>query len=205
MAASWVQQIRTGCILPEAVSTEPTSRGLFTAEEAKDRYEAVAGLHARRIGTGTEVAEGVEYLICRMGHRVALEVDGSIGLGPPISNRRLGPTFETNSHDEHCSVSRRPTGQLRCRQTHFRNRCLDLRPNLLRPPPCSHGQPVTNEPRASRTLWRFAFAQRRGRWTPTPRAPAPPRRCLRVARGHPIPILEVPVARQERRYRLTAL
>ena len=78
------KQIRTGCILPGAVSTELNLRaGLFTAEQAKDRYEAVAGLHALgRIGTGTEVAEGVEYLICaEWVTGVALEVDGGIGLG----------------------------------------------------------------------------------------------------------------------------
>lgn len=78
------KQIRTGCILPGAVSTELNLRaGLFTAEEAKDRYDAVAGLHALgRIGTGTEIAEGVEYLICaEWVTGVALEVDGGIGLG----------------------------------------------------------------------------------------------------------------------------
>ena len=78
------KQIRTGCILPGAVSTELNLRaGLFTEEEAKDRYDAVAGLHALgRIGTGTEVAEGVEYLICaEWVTGVALEVDGGIGLG----------------------------------------------------------------------------------------------------------------------------
>ena len=78
------KQIRTGCILPGAVSTELNLRaGLFTANEAKDRYDAVAGLHALgRIGTGTEVAEGVEYLVrAEWVTGVALEVDGGIGLG----------------------------------------------------------------------------------------------------------------------------
>ncbi len=78
------KQIRTGCILPGAVSTELNLRaGLFTADQAKDRYDAVAGLHALgRIGTGTEVAEGVEYLICaEWVTGVALEVDGGISLG----------------------------------------------------------------------------------------------------------------------------
>ena len=81
------RKIRAGCILPGAVSTELNLRaGLFTEEEAKDRYEAVAGLHALgRIGTGTEVAEGVEYLVCaEWVTGVALEVDGGIGLG--VSN-----------------------------------------------------------------------------------------------------------------------
>ena len=78
------KQIRTGCILPGAVSTELNLRaGLFTAEQAKDRYDAVAGLHALgRIGTGTEVADGLEYLICaEWVTGVALEIDGGIGLG----------------------------------------------------------------------------------------------------------------------------
>ena len=78
------RQIRVGCILPGAVSTELNLRaGLFTADEAGDRYAAVAGLHALgRIGTGTEGAEGVEYLIrAEWVTGVALEVDGGIGLG----------------------------------------------------------------------------------------------------------------------------
>jgi NAD(P)-dependent dehydrogenase (short-subunit alcohol dehydrogenase family) len=78
------KQIRVGCILPGAVSTELNLRaGLFTADEADERYDAVAGLHALgRIGTGTEVAEGVEYLIrAEWVTGVALEVDGGIGLG----------------------------------------------------------------------------------------------------------------------------
>ena len=81
------KQIRVGCILPGAVSTELNLRaGLFTEAEAQERYGAVAGLHALgRIGTGTEVAEGVEYLICaEWVTGVALEVDGGIGLG--VSN-----------------------------------------------------------------------------------------------------------------------
>lgn len=78
------RQIRVGCILPGAVSTELNLRaGLFTEAEAKERYDAVAGLHALgRIGTGTEVAEGIEYLVtAEWVTGVALEVDGGIGLG----------------------------------------------------------------------------------------------------------------------------
>lgn len=81
------RQIRVGCILPGAVSTELNLRaGLFNEEEAKARYDAVAGLHALgRIGTGSEIAEGVEYLIrAEWVTGVALEVDGGIGLG--VSN-----------------------------------------------------------------------------------------------------------------------
>ena len=78
------RNIRVGCILPGAVSTELNLRaGLFAADEASERYDAVAGLHALgRIGTGTEVAEGVEYLMrAEWVTGVALEVDGGIGLG----------------------------------------------------------------------------------------------------------------------------
>ena len=81
------KQVRVGCVLPGAVSTELNLRaGLFTADEATERYNAVAGLHALgRIGTGTEVAEGVEYLIrAEWVTGVALEVDGGIALG--VSN-----------------------------------------------------------------------------------------------------------------------
>lgn len=76
--------IRVGCILPGAVSTELNVRaGLFKAEQAADRYAAVAPLHALgRIGTETEIAEGVEYLIrAEWVTGVALEVDGGIALG----------------------------------------------------------------------------------------------------------------------------
>ena len=76
--------IRVGCILPGAVSTELNLRaGLFNASQAADRYAAVAPLHALgRIGTETEIAEAVEYLIrAEWVTGVALEVDGGIALG----------------------------------------------------------------------------------------------------------------------------
>jgi 3-oxoacyl-[acyl-carrier protein] reductase len=78
------KQIRVGCILPGAVSTELNlSAGLFTAAEAPARYAGVAPLHALgRIGTEQEIAEGVEYLIrAEWVTGVALEVDGGIALG----------------------------------------------------------------------------------------------------------------------------
>lgn len=81
------RQIRVGCILPGAVSTELNLRaGLFNAEEAAARYNAIASLHALgRIGTGEEVAEAIEYLVrAEWVTGVALEVDGGIGLG--VSN-----------------------------------------------------------------------------------------------------------------------
>lgn len=78
------KQIRVGCILPGAVSTELNLRaGLFTESEAADRYAAVAPLHALgRIGTCEEIAESVEHLArAEWITGVALEVDGGIGLG----------------------------------------------------------------------------------------------------------------------------
>ena len=78
------KQIRVGCILPGAVSTELNLRaGLFNAAEAEARYKAVAGLHALgRIGTGLEIAEAIEFLVrAEWVTGVGLEVDGGIGLG----------------------------------------------------------------------------------------------------------------------------
>ena len=78
------RQIRVGCILPGAVSTELNLRaGIFKPEEAKSRYDAVAALHALgRIGTDRELAEAIEFLIrAEWITGVGLEVDGGIGLG----------------------------------------------------------------------------------------------------------------------------
>jgi 3-oxoacyl-[acyl-carrier protein] reductase len=78
------KQIRVGCILPGAVSTELNLRaGLFNAAEAEARYKAVASLHALgRIGTGLEIAEAIEFLVrAEWVTGVGLEVDGGIGLG----------------------------------------------------------------------------------------------------------------------------
>lgn len=78
------RQIRVGCIVPGAVVTEINVRaGLFTAEQAADRYATIAPQHALgRIGTAEEIAEGIEYLACaEWVTGVALEVDGGLGLG----------------------------------------------------------------------------------------------------------------------------
>jgi 3-oxoacyl-[acyl-carrier protein] reductase len=78
------RQIRVGCILPGAVQTELNVRaGLFSEDEAAEKYAAVAGLHALgRIGTVAEIAESVEHLArAEWVTGVALEVDGGIGLG----------------------------------------------------------------------------------------------------------------------------
>ena len=81
------RQIRVGCVLPGAVSTEINLRaGLFTAEQSEARYAAVAPDHAlARIGTVVEIAEAIEYLArAEWVTGVALEVDGGLGLG--VSN-----------------------------------------------------------------------------------------------------------------------
>lgn len=81
------RQIRVGCILPGAVSTEINLRaGLFSAEQAKARYASIAPDHALgRIGTVQEIAEAIEYLVrAEWVTGVALEVDGGLGLG--VSN-----------------------------------------------------------------------------------------------------------------------
>lgn len=78
------KQIRVGCIVPGAVSTEINMRaGLFTADQAETRYSTIAPDHALgRIGTVTEIAEAIEYLVrAEWVTGVALEVDGGLGLG----------------------------------------------------------------------------------------------------------------------------
>lgn len=77
-------EIRVGCVRPGAVLTEINVRaGLTTAEEQRERLEAMGGLHALgRIGTVQEIAEAFEYLICAewtTGN--VLTVDGGLGLG----------------------------------------------------------------------------------------------------------------------------
>ncbi len=81
------RQIRVCCVLPGAVSTEINLRaGLFTAEQSDARYASIAPDHAlARIGTVTEIAEAIEYLVrAEWVTGVALEVDGGLGLG--VSN-----------------------------------------------------------------------------------------------------------------------
>jgi 3-oxoacyl-[acyl-carrier protein] reductase len=81
------RKIRVNCVLPGAVDTEINLRaGVFTPEESAARYAAIAADHAlARIGTGEEIAEAIEYLICaEWVTGVGLEVDGGLGLG--VSN-----------------------------------------------------------------------------------------------------------------------
>jgi NAD(P)-dependent dehydrogenase (short-subunit alcohol dehydrogenase family) len=78
------RQIRVGCIVPGAVSTEINLRaGLFSAAQADERYARIAPDHALgRIGSVSEIAEGIEYLVrAEWVTGVALEVDGGLGLG----------------------------------------------------------------------------------------------------------------------------
>lgn len=78
------RQVRVSCVLPGAVSTEINLRaGVFTSEQAQARYAAIASDHAlARIGTATEVAEAIEYLVrAEWVTGVTLEVDGGLGLG----------------------------------------------------------------------------------------------------------------------------
>ena len=76
--------IRVNCVVPGAVLTEIYQRaGLLTHEQASDRLQSMAGSHALgRIGTATEIAEAVDYLVRGEWTTGAiLDVDGGLGLG----------------------------------------------------------------------------------------------------------------------------
>jgi 3-oxoacyl-[acyl-carrier protein] reductase len=76
--------IRVSCVVPGAVPTELNVRaGLMSEAESRARLEGMAALHALgRIGTGSEVAEAVEHLVCAEWTTGAvLDVDGGLGLG----------------------------------------------------------------------------------------------------------------------------
>ncbi len=78
------RSIRVNCVVPGAVPTELNVRaGLMTEGEARARLEGMAGMHALgRIGTGAEVAEAIEHLVCAEWTTGAvLDVDGGLGLG----------------------------------------------------------------------------------------------------------------------------
>jgi 3-oxoacyl-[acyl-carrier protein] reductase len=76
--------IRVSCVVPGAVPSEINVRaGLASEAENRVRLEGMAPMHALgRIGTGAEVAEAVEHLVCAEWTTGAvLEVDGGLGLG----------------------------------------------------------------------------------------------------------------------------
>lgn len=76
--------IRVSCVVPGAVPSEINVRaGLATDAENRARLEGMAAMHALgRIGSGAEVAEAVEHLVCAEWTTGAvLEVDGGLGLG----------------------------------------------------------------------------------------------------------------------------
>ncbi len=76
--------VRVNCVVPGAVPTELNVRaGLMSDAESRARLEGMAPLHALgRIGSGAEVAEAVEHLVCAEWTTGAvLEVDGGLGLG----------------------------------------------------------------------------------------------------------------------------
>jgi NAD(P)-dependent dehydrogenase (short-subunit alcohol dehydrogenase family) len=78
------QGIRVNCVAPGAVPTELNQRaGLADETGARARLEAMVPLHPLgRIGTPTEVAEAVAYLLCAEWTTGAqLDVDGGLGLG----------------------------------------------------------------------------------------------------------------------------
>ncbi len=77
-------QVRVSCVRPGGVFTEINQRaGLFDDETARARLEGLAPAHALgRIGTVTEIAEAVEYLIrAEWTTGSVLTVDGGLGLG----------------------------------------------------------------------------------------------------------------------------
>lgn len=78
------KKICVNCIVPGAVPTELNIRaGLFTEEQHEARMAAIASDHAlKRVGTPTEMAEGIEYLIrAEWATGATLVVDGGLSLG----------------------------------------------------------------------------------------------------------------------------
>jgi 3-oxoacyl-[acyl-carrier protein] reductase len=76
--------VRVSCVRPGGVFTEINQRaGLFDDETALARLESLGPAHALgRIGTVTEVAEAIEYLVrAEWTTGSVLTVDGGLGLG----------------------------------------------------------------------------------------------------------------------------
>ena len=77
-------QIRVNCVSPGAVLTEIYQRaGLMDDESAAKRLEGIAPLHVLgRIGTATEIAEAIDYLVrAEWTTGTVIDVDGGLGLG----------------------------------------------------------------------------------------------------------------------------
>lgn len=76
--------IRVNCVAPGAVFSEINQRaGLFTDEQALQRLQGMANIHALgRIGEAEEVAEAIAYfLTASWTTGTVLEVDGGLALG----------------------------------------------------------------------------------------------------------------------------
>ncbi len=76
--------VRVSCVRPGGVFTEINQRaGLFDDATARERLEGLAPAHALgRIGTVTEIAEAVEYLVrAEWTTGSVLTVDGGLSLG----------------------------------------------------------------------------------------------------------------------------
>ena len=78
------KSVRVNCVIPGAVPTEINQRaGIFTEQEAAERYEELAPMHALgRVGSVEEVAEAISFLLRSPWTTGALlDVDGGLGLG----------------------------------------------------------------------------------------------------------------------------
>lgn len=78
------RSVRVSCVRPGGVFTEINQRaGLFDDETARARLDGLGPAHALgRIGTVTEVAEAIEYLIrAEWTTGAVLTVDGGLSLG----------------------------------------------------------------------------------------------------------------------------
>lgn len=78
------RNVRVSCVVPGAVFTEINQRaGLFDDAAARARLEGMASLHALgRIGTETEIAEAIDYLVrAEWTTGAVVDVDGGLGLG----------------------------------------------------------------------------------------------------------------------------
>ena len=78
------QGIRVNCVRPGAVFTQINQRaGLMDDETARARLDAMGPSHPLgRIGTATEIAEALEYLVCaEWTTGTVFSVDGGLGLG----------------------------------------------------------------------------------------------------------------------------